>query len=69
MRYLVRRLDCFYLRHKQMIDAVGGVSFLLIFGYLGIGLLSLAHVAAGEDISCMPFWHAPWRWLLEFASK
>lgn len=29
--------------------------------YLIIGLFSLLAIAAGADISYMPFWHEPWR--------
>ena len=37
----------------------------IIFIYFLIGGFSLLAVAIGEDIPYMPFWHAPWRFVLK----
>ena len=38
---------------------------ILVGGYCFWGIVSFAAIAAGYDISYMPFWHEPWKWLLQ----
>lgn len=38
--------------------------FFIFLIYIMIGLFSLLAVAEGEDIRFMPFWHEPWKWLV-----
>ncbi len=45
-------------------EAVVGGAVLFLMGYVIISGMSLAAVAAGEDIPYIDFWHAPWRALI-----
>jgi hypothetical protein len=46
---------------KTFVDTAG----FLLFAYIVIGLTSLLGVVMGERIPYMPFWHAPWKFLLQ----
>lgn len=50
---------------KMLVDGLA----LLMFFYLTVGLTSLIAVAIGEKVSYMPFWHAPWRWIILHLAK
>jgi len=50
---------------KQIIQEVVSFLVFLICSYLIIGFFSLVAISEGYDISYMPFWHEPWRWIFQ----
>ena len=54
---------------KEAIKLFVDGAVLLLFFYMTVGLSSLIAVAMGEKVSYMPFWHAPWRWIILHLAK
>ncbi len=53
-------------RHDPTItEAFLTLIIVLVAIYVFIGLMSLTSVVVGEEISYVPFWHGPWRWLFK----
>jgi hypothetical protein len=51
-------------RETSLLSWKAARGFLFLFGmfYFVIGFFSIVGVAMGQDVSYMPFWHAPWKW-------
>ncbi len=49
---------------NELLSTIAGFVTLIVIMYVVISLGSLAQKIIGEDVAYMPFWHAPWQWLI-----